>query len=195
MKIEGLPIQAQRAHGPQSQQPPAPTGGQTVATGNASERPSIVVDISEEAAAAARGLGGTGKSRAPGQVAKAMMEEYRELGQSFNGKNFGQLVSQIARGLDPEALFATPPSEPDEGDAPTAGDAVMAGEGEPVVGEDDGTAAAVVAGEDGDGEPIAPVDPDLSLAEALLEATAEDAEEVTDASLIETLLEELDTTA
>ncbi|MDP6706867.1 MAG: hypothetical protein QF893_11035 [Alphaproteobacteria bacterium] len=170
MKIDKLPLQAPPTHG--THKPAAPAPSPAPAHDGESESPSVVVQVSD-----ARG----GKSaQSPAHAARAMMAEYQSLGASFGGKNFGQLVSQIARGLDTDSLFQTARSDAPETDAAAASEAG---------GSDD---AAVENGEAG---PAGEVAPELSLAEALLEATAEGAEETSDASLLETLLEESDTTA
>jgi hypothetical protein len=182
MKIDKLPLQAPPVHGLHKPPTPAPTS----ASDGEVESPSIVVQVSEVAEETA---GQAERTQSPAHAARTMMAEYQALGASFGGKNFGQLVSQIARGLDADSLFQTAQSVAPETDGVAAEEAVAV----PGNGEEEGADDAAI--ENGEAGPAGEFAPELSLAEALLEATAESAEETSDASLLESLLGESDTTA
>lgn len=132
--------------------PVQPGHGRPALTGNpktdAATTPSAtdpvdVVSISDQAKAAFAGHGKSAQS--PAHRARALFAEQIASGASTTDVKFGQVVSQLARGLDAEGLFAPPPVAEGEGDGVADAGAVVVDETAPAAGgdavvTDDGTA-------------------------------------------------------
>ena len=134
MKIESHSAQAQMPPAAASQETRQPHGPPK-ADKHTTTAPSVVVDISTEAEETVDSPAGLGKSAmSPAHRARAMMAEYQALGATMSDVPFGQIVSHIARGMDPSEFFSLPEPEPDgdvvDGPAGEVGDAIDAGVGD-----------------------------------------------------------------
>lgn len=78
------------------------------------------------------GARGAGREGAPGQVAKMAVKMAAEAGAELPPNAKGLAASAIAKGADPESVFAAmiPPAEPAPEPAPDTGDGGMVSEGE-----------------------------------------------------------------
>jgi len=126
---------------------PADAGGETAA---------VEIDLTEageEALQAAR----PGKDdRSPAHQARAFLAERGTQSEGGEKVPFGQIVSRIARGLDPEEAFAAPAEEVLEEDTPPGED------GETGVVDDGAPAPTVESGDTGGDALVAELLDDLS---------------------------------
>ena len=188
MKVEGHPI-----HPPHPQPPAEPPRGRADRTGSSelkAPEPSVVLDLQSEPVgepvAEGKTLTSLGKNAAsPAHQAREMMAAYQELGSNLSDVKFGQVVSRIARGIDPSEILAPPPADPEPADE--GGDETPA-----IVPPDDGEAEATsqpAAPASTDVRPDEPSDPDPDLAAALVDGL--DDAPSSDSDLDELLLESL----
>lgn len=137
--METTPVNNPFAHKDQARTESHTRPGRPEQAAGAAQKPAggddaaFEISLSQAAQDAAAATGPGRSAESPAHQARAFLAERAAAGESDADETvpFGQIVSRIARGLDPAEAFAAPTDSAEDGTAESEGDAV------PVVASDD----------------------------------------------------------